>query len=92
MELNLYEIVSQYVNLPLTAVCVMIGWLLKHVWEDFNTKLIPLILLPIGIIGELWLNDWSFVPSVIMTGICSVAMAVYLHSTGKHIFEAIPKN
>ena len=92
MEFNLYEIISQYVNMPLTAVCFMWGYLLKHLWAGFRNELIPVALLPVGIVGNLWLNQWTVTPEVMMVGICSVAAAVYLHTTGKHIVEAVTKN
>ena len=66
--------------------------LLKNVWEGFNNKYIPLVLLPVALVGVLWLNGWAVTPENVMAGICSAALAVYIHNTGKHIAELKPSD
>ena len=90
MEINILDIINQYAIIPVATVCFFVGWLLKNVWANFNTKLIPVVLLPVGLVGALWLKGWAFTPETIMAGICSAALAVYVHSTGKHIAELKP--
>ena len=50
----------------------------------------PLLLLPIAIVGVLWLNAWAVTPENILAGICSAAVAVYAHQTVKQSAEKEP--
>ena len=92
MEINIMEIISKYAVIPVAAVCFLVGWLLKNVWEGFNNKYIPLVLLPVALVGVLWLNSWAVTPENVMAGICSAALAVYIHNTGKHLAELKPSD
>lgn len=85
MEMDIMAIIQQYANIPVVAACFLTGWLLKNVWETFPNKYIPLVVLPIGIVGVLWQNAWAVTPENVMTGLCSAALAVYLHQIGKHL-------
>lgn len=83
MNIDIMSIVEQYAIIPVTAVCWMVGWLLKHVWEGFPNRFIPVAILPIGIVSVLWLNAWAVTPETILGGVCSAAAAVWLHQMGK---------
>ena len=88
MNLDIMTFVEQYALIPVAAVCWMMGWLLKHVWENFPNRFIPLVLLPIAIVGVLWLNSWAVTPENVLAGICSAAVAVYAHQAVKQITKA----
>ena len=90
MNLDIMALVEQYALIPVAAVCWMVGWLLKHVWENFPNRFIPLVLLPVAIVGVLWLNAWAVTPENVLAGICSAAVAVYAHQTVKQITEQEP--
>ena len=85
MNLDIMAIIEQYSVIPVAAVCWMLGWLLKHVWEGFPTRFIPVTLLPVAIVGVLWLNGWAVTPENILAGVCSAAVAVYAHQTAKQL-------
>lgn len=85
MTIDIMSIVEQYAVIPVTAVCWMAGWLLKHVWEGFSNRYIPLALLPVGVVSVLWINAWSVTPETLLGGICSAAAAVWLHQVGKQL-------
>lgn len=89
MEMDIMGIIQQFAIIPVAAACFLFGWLLKNVWEDFPNKYIPLVLLPIALVGVLWLKGWEITPENIMAGICSAALAVYAHQTGKHLVTDI---
>ena len=90
MELDIFGIVQQYAVVPVAAVCFMMGYMLKRVFAAFPDNFIPLVLLPVGIVGVLWLNGWAFTPENVLAGICSAALAVYLHQNYKQITETAP--
>lgn len=85
MELDIMGLVQQYAVIPVAAVCFMLGYVLKNVWEGFPNKYIPLIMLPVAVVGVLWVNAWAVTPENILAGISSAALAVYVHQNGKHL-------
>lgn len=90
MDIDIMAIIQDYALVPVAVACFLVGWLLKNVWEGFPNKYIPLVILPIAIVGVLWLNGWAITPENVMAGISSAALAVYAHQTGKHIAELKP--
>ena len=90
MEMDIMGIIQDFAIVPVAAFCFIVGWLTKNIWEGFPNKFIPLLLLPLGVVGVLWLNAWAVTPETIMAGISSAALAVYAHQTGKHIAELKP--
>lgn len=90
MELDIMSIIQQYAVIPVAAACFLLGWLLKNVWQAFPNKYIPLVLLPVALVGVLWLNGWAVTPANVMAGLCSAALAVYIHQNGKHLIAAKP--
>lgn len=90
MEMDIMAIIQDYALVPVAVACFLVGWLLKNVWESFPNKFIPLVLLPLAIVGVLWLNAWAVTPETIMAGISSAALAVYAHQTGKNLAEVKP--
>lgn len=86
---NLMAIIEQYAVIPVTAVCLGVGWVLKNAFEKFNNKYIPLALFPVAVVGVLWMRGWAFTPDTFFAGFCSAALAVYIHSGGKHAWEAL---
>lgn len=86
---NLLAIIEQYAVIPVTAVCLGVGWVLKNAFEKFNNKYIPLALFPVAVVGVLWMRGWAFTPDTFFAGFCSAALAVYIHSGGKHAWEAL---
>lgn len=86
---NLMAIIEQYAVIPVTVVCLDVGWVLKNAFEKFNNKYIPLALFPVAVVGVLWMRGWAFTPDTFFAGFCSAALAVYIHSGGKHTMEAL---
>ena len=87
MELDIMAIVQEYAILPVAAVCVLLGYLLKNTWAAFPNQFIPLVLLPVALVGVLWLNAWAITPENVLAGVCSAALAVYVHQNIKHLGE-----
>lgn len=86
---NLVGIVEQYAVIPVTVFCLGVGFVLKNALPKFNNNYIPLILFPVALVGVLWTRNWAFTPDTFFAGFCSAAMAVYIHSGGKHALEAL---
>ncbi|HKL78922.1 MAG TPA: phage holin family protein, partial [Mobilitalea sp.] len=69
--------------------CLCLGYIIKHSITMIPNKYIPLIMAISGVILNLWLNDWSFTPEILLGGLVSG-----LASTGTHqmIRNIIPKD
>lgn len=85
MEFNMMAILQEYAILPVATVCVLLGYLLKNIWAAFPNRYIPLVLLPVALTGVLWINGWAITPENVMAGICSAALAVYMHQNAKRL-------
>lgn len=84
VDFDIIAVVQQSAVLPVAVVCYLAGAVLKRL-EVFADKYIPLALLPVGLIGALWINAWSITPETVFAGIASAALAVYAHQTGKQL-------
>lgn len=64
------EILSNYVVAITMAICLAIGYLIKHSLNFIPNKYIPLILAIIGISVNVWVNQ-TFTPEILLGGLAS---------------------
>lgn len=64
------EILTNYVNIMILAMCLGFGYIIKHSISIVPNKFIPAILSVIGIILNIWLCK-TFTPDVLLTGLSS---------------------
>lgn len=64
------EILSNYVVAITMAICLAIGYLIKHSLNFIPNKYIPLILAIIGIGVNIWVNR-TFTPEILLGGLAS---------------------
>ena len=64
------EILSNYVVAITMAICLAIGYLIKHSLNFIPNKYIPLILAVIGIGVNVWVNQ-TFTPEILLGGLAS---------------------
>jgi flagellar biosynthesis protein FliQ len=76
------EFLAQYVVALIVGICLAFGYIIKHSLSFIPNKYIPLIMGITGVILNVWLNNWSFSPVILLGG-----MASGLASTGA--FEMI---
>jgi flagellar biosynthesis protein FliQ len=65
------EILSQYVVLVIVAICLAIGYIIKNSLSFIPNKYIPLIMGAIGVLLNVWMNNWSFTPGILLGGLAS---------------------
>jgi hypothetical protein len=65
------EILSQYVVVIIVAICLCIGYIIKHSIKIIPNDLIPLIMGVIGVVLNIWFNAWSFTPEILLGGLAS---------------------
>jgi len=64
------EVLSQYVVLIVMAICLAIGYIIKH-FLPMENKWIPLIMGILGILLNTWVNSWAFTPDILLGGLAS---------------------
>ena len=72
----------QYVVVLVMAICLAVGYIIKHSLDFIPNKYIPLIMAVLGVSLNVWVNGWSFTPEILLGGLASG-----LASTGA--FEAV---
>lgn len=74
------EFLNEYMVAVVIGVCLCVGYIIKHfIPTDKINKFIPLIVGVLGVIVNVWMNDWGFTPEILLGG-----MASGLASTGMH--------
>lgn len=80
------EFLAKYVVLIVLAICLCIGYIIKHSISFIQNKYIPLILGVLGIVLNLWINGWTFTPEVLLGGLASGLASTGTHELIRHLF------
>lgn len=65
------EILSEYIVVVIMAICLSLGYIIKHSLSFIPNKYIPLIMGVLGVILNVWLNSWVFTPDILLGGLAS---------------------
>lgn len=65
------EILNQYVVVTIVAICLALGYIIKHSLTFIKNKYIPLIMAVIGVALNVWLNNFTFTVEVLLGGLAS---------------------
>jgi hypothetical protein len=66
------EFLNDYLVLAVVGVCLCIGYIIKHVIPtDKINKFIPLIVGILGVVVNVWMNNWGFTPEILLGGLVS---------------------
>lgn len=65
------EIISQYVVIIVLAICLCLGYIIKHSITVIPNKYIPLIMAIVGTILNVWISGWTFSPEILLGGLAS---------------------
>lgn len=80
------EFLSRYVVLVVLAICLCLGYIIKHSISVVPNKYIPLIMGIVGVILNLWINGWSFTPEVLLGGLASGLASTGTHELVRNLF------
>ena len=64
------EILNDYIVVLVMAICLAIGYIIKH-FLPMDNKWIPLIMGCLGVLINVWVNAWGFTPDVLLGGLAS---------------------
>lgn len=80
------EFLSRYVVILVLAICLCLGYIIKHSITNIPNKYIPLIMGVVGVILNLWLNKWSFTPEILLGGLASGLASTGTHQLIRNLF------
>lgn len=66
------ELFKEFFVLIIIGICMCIGFVLKNlIPSDKINKFIPLIMALLGVIINVWLNEFAFTPEILLGGLAS---------------------
>jgi TctA family transporter len=65
------DVLSRYIVVVVLAICLCLGYIIKHSISFIPNKFIPLIVAVVGIILNVWINGWTFTPEILLGGLAS---------------------
>lgn len=82
------EILNTYINPVALGICLVVGYIIKHWLKDVDNKIIPTVVVIVGIVVTLWINQWAVItPDVILSGALSGLASTGLHQLFKQWIE-----
>ncbi|NLK99388.1 MAG: holin [Clostridiales bacterium] len=79
------EFLARYVVLVVLAICLCVGYIIKHSISFIPNKYIPLILGVLGVVLNLWINSWEFTPEILLGGLASGLASTGTHELIRHL-------
>lgn len=65
------EIITKYVVIIVLAICLCLGYVIKHSIPFIPNRYIPLIMAVVGTILNVWISGWHFTPEILLGGLAS---------------------
>ena len=65
------EFLNQYVVALIVGLCLALGYIIKHSLDFIPNKYIPLIMGIMGVLLNVWMNDWKFNLQILLGGLAS---------------------
>lgn len=65
------EFLNQYVIALIVGICLALGYIIKHSLDFIPNKYIPLIMGIVGILLNVWMNNWKFNVQILLGGLAS---------------------
>ena len=81
------EFLSKYVVIVVLAICLCLGYVIKHSISIIPNKYIPLIMAVIGTVLNVWISEWRFTPEILLGGLASGLASTGTHEMIRNILE-----
>lgn len=65
------EMLTDYIVAVVVAICFSFGYIIKNSLSFIPNKFIPLIMAILGVILNVWLNEFNFTPVILLGGLAS---------------------
>lgn len=78
------EIFNAHINPVIVCFCLIVGYVIKHLLPKISNRIIPTVVVIVGILVALWMNQWAvFTPELILSGALSGLASTGLHQLFK---------
>lgn len=79
---------GDYIVVIVLGICLGVGYMIKHAVPNDNiNRFIPMILGALGIVINIWLNNWEITPVIVLGGLFSGLASTGLHEAFKNMVE-----
>lgn len=79
------EILQEFIVLIVMAICLGVGYIIKHSLDFIPNKYIPLIMGVLGVILNVWLNGGAFTPEILLGGLASGLASTGAFELGRNL-------
>ena len=82
------EFLNDYFVLAVVGICLCVGYVIKHcIPSEKVNQFIPLVVALLGVIVNVWLNEWGFTPEILLGGLISGLASTGMHQVFKQFIE-----
>lgn len=82
------DILNSFVNPVVVCFCLIVGYVIKHLLPNVSNRIIPAVVVVVGIIVSLWMNQWAVItPDIIISGALSGLVSTGMHQFFKQWIE-----
>ncbi|MCI7638890.1 MAG: phage holin family protein [Clostridiales bacterium] len=83
------EILNTFVNPVIVCFCLVVGYAIKHLLPKVSNRIIPTVVVIVGIVVALWINQWAVItPDIILSGALSGLASTGLHQLFKQWIDS----
>ena len=65
------DLLNEFTVIAVVAICLCVGYVIKHSLTFISNKYIPLIMAVLGVVLNVWINNWAFTPEILLGGLAS---------------------
>ena len=78
------SMLNTWVNPTIVCFCLVVGYTIKHLLPKVSNRIIPTVVVIVGILVALWINQWGVItPDIILSGALSGLASTGLHQLFK---------
>ena len=81
------EMLQEYVVVVVMAICLAVGFIIKHSITVIPNKYIPLIMGVLGVLLNIWVEDGLITPEILLGGLASGLAATGAFEMVRNIAE-----
>lgn len=82
------EFLNDYLVLIVVGICLCVGYIIKHaIPNERVNKFIPLIMAVLGVVLNVWMNEFAFTPEILLGGLASGLASTGMHQVFSQFIE-----
>lgn len=81
------DFLADYVVAVILTICLCIGYIIKHSITVLPNKYIPLIMGIVGVFLNVWMNQWTITPEILLGGLASGLASTGTYELVRNLFN-----